>query len=111
MVYWVTAYLMLYTPLHLTGGYIAHRCVEASQMVRSEGAMEGIIRKWVHLGSLPLSTLSFEILCNTTDSNLSILVMYCISCYHRLRLLAIPCNPGFITESSLCSTICLRNVS
>src|SRR6218665_106814 len=31
--------------------------------------------------------------------------------YRRLGSLAIPCNLGTITESSLCSNICLRNVS
>jgi len=63
------------------------------------GALEGIIRKLVRLGCLPLSTPTFEVLCNKADSNPFACIwndtcpMTCISCYHRLGSLAIPCAP------------------
>ena len=37
---------------------------------QEQGALEGIIRKLVRLGFLPLSTPTFEVLCNKADSNL-----------------------------------------
>src|SRR6218665_1831836 len=112
MVYWVTAYLMLYAPLQLAGCLPAHLCGGASRMLRSERPLEGrpIIWKLVRLGYLPLSTPTFDVLCKSANSNLcqyfeQPVVMFCISCYRQFGSLAIQCVPNLITESSLCSTI------
>src|SRR6218665_2022850 len=89
---------MLYAPLHLAGCFIAYLCCWASRMVRSEGLLRESPRKLVRLGYLPLSTLSFEVLCNTADFSLFACILtnschLCISCYHRLGSLAYSMRP------------------
>src|SRR6218665_353467 len=65
---------------------------------REQGALEGIIRKLVRLDFLPLSTLTFEVLCNKTDSNLSACILNNNSCYVLHKLLP----PIRITRYSMC---------
>src|SRR6218665_3349717 len=54
---------------------------------REQGALEGIIRKLVRLDFLPLSTLTFEVLCNKADSNLSAFSLNNNSCHVLHKLL------------------------
>ena len=86
---------------HSDNNYYSIACVGGFTGDQKREALEGIIRKLVRLGYLPLFTPSFEILCNTADSNLlaSILNNSCnvlnkqAYCYQRFGSLAIPCDP------------------
>src|SRR6218665_1990302 len=81
-------------------------------------SQEGIVRKWVRLSYLSLSAPTFEILCNKAGCNL-LACIFNYSCHVLHKLLppvritrySILFAPDLITESSMCLTICLRNVS
>src|SRR6218665_1458747 len=88
MIYWVAVYLMLYAPLQLEGCSNAHLCdVVGLHGSQERGALKGIIRKLVRLGYLFfLSTPTFDVLCNTADSNLLAIILN-NSCHFLHKLL------------------------
>ena len=90
-VYLVTAYVMFNALSQLAGCFIAHLCGGALRMDRSMGALQCIIWMWyalcIHLHLPPhLRFFVTQLTPISLPPFWTILVMYCISYYHRLGI-------------------------